>query len=84
MSMRRLLALAALLLPAALLHADPPQGFYRQPTLRGDTVVFTAEGDLWLVGVEGGEARRLTTHHGEESFPTISPDGKTLAFCGQY
>ncbi len=84
MPMRRLLALAAVLFPALLVSADPPRGFYRQPALRDGTIVFSAEGDLWLVSVKGGEARRLTTHHGEETFPTISPDGATLAFCGQY
>ena len=84
MPMRRLIALAAVLFPVLLLSADPPRGFYRQPALRDGTIVFSAEGDLWLVGVDGGEARRLTTHHGEETHPTISPDGATLAFCGQY
>lgn len=60
------------------------QGFYRFPTLRGGTVVFAAEGDLWAVPVEGGGARRLTTHPAQESDPMISPDGKTLAFTARY
>src|SRR5690606_4789760 len=46
--------------------------------------VFTAEGDLWRVGLEGGVAQRLTTHPGEESFAAISPDGRTIAFIGHY
>lgn len=60
------------------------QGFYRTPTIRGDTVVFAAEGDLWAVSVNGGMARRLTTHPAEESDPILSPDGKTLAFTARY
>ena len=32
----------------------------------------------------GGEAQRLTSHVGYEMFPRFSPDGKTIAFTGQY
>ncbi|MDR7331029.1 S41 family peptidase [Roseateles asaccharophilus] len=59
-------------------------GFYRQPALQGDQIYFVAEGDLWRVGTPGGHALRLTTHPGQESQPAVSPDGKWLAFTGQY
>ena len=59
-------------------------GLYRYPTLHGEQLVFAAEGDLWLVSVDGGLARRLTTHPAEETDPTISPDGMTLAFTARY
>ncbi len=59
-------------------------GFYRQPAVWDDTVVFVSEGDLWRVPLAGGVASRLTTGTGEESHPAISPDGKTLAFVGEY
>jgi tricorn protease len=59
-------------------------GFYRFPTLHENLVVFAAEGDLWRVPVSGGLAQRLTTHHGEERSPQISPDGSMLAFTAQY
>ncbi len=64
--------------------ADSPKGYYRFPAIHGDTIVFSAEGDLWKVGVQGGVARRLTSHPGEESNCAISPDGTTLAFSAQY
>lgn len=66
---------------------EPPtssHGYYRSPTIRGETIVFTAEGDLWTISIQGGEARRLTTHAAEESHAAISPDGTTLAFSAGY
>jgi tricorn protease len=74
-------------LPALLVCAwpqSPNRGYYRYPALYGQTVVFTAEGDLWEVGVEGGVARRLTSHPGEETRAAFSADGKTLAFSANY
>ncbi|MFG6465358.1 S41 family peptidase [Roseateles sp. BYS87W] len=59
-------------------------GFYRQPALQGDQVYLVAEGDLWRVGAQGGEAQRLTTHAGQETQPAVSPDGRWLAFTAQY
>jgi tricorn protease len=59
-------------------------GYYRYPALHGDTIVFTAEGDLWKVGVQGGAATRLTSNPGEESHAAISPDGRTVAFSAEY
>lgn len=71
-----------LLLLAPVLAA--PVGYYRMPTIAGDTVVFTSEGDLWKVPVTGGVATRLTSHPGDESTPALSPDGRTVAFLGTY
>lgn len=60
------------------------EGYYRYPSLHNNTLVFSAEGDLWKVSLTGGLAQRLTTHLEEERFPTISPDGKTIAFSASY
>ncbi|MGQ3053349.1 MAG: S41 family peptidase [Roseateles sp.] len=59
-------------------------GFYRQPAIQGGQIYLVAEGDLWRVGLQGGDAQRLTTHNGLESQPAVSPDGQWLAFTGQY
>lgn len=75
------LILLAGLLPVSQLNAA---GYHRFPALHGDTVVFTAEGDLWRIPTAGGVARRLTTHPGMEDRAAISPDGTTLAFSAAY
>jgi len=56
----------------------------RFPDIHGDKVVFTYGGDLWLASTNGGAATRLTTHPGVEVFAKFSPDGKWIAFTGQY
>ena len=55
------------------------------PTLTPDasTIIFSYEGDLWKVPIEGGQALRMTAMEGEESNASVSPDGKWLAFTGE-
>src|SRR5271157_532220 len=56
----------------------------RFPDIYKDKIVFSYGGDLWLVPAAGGVARRITAHPGREIFPKFSPDGKTIAFTGEY
>jgi len=56
----------------------------RFPDIHGDRVVFVYAGDLWLASTSGAAARRITTYPGRELFPKFSPDGKWIAFTGQY
>jgi len=85
-----LLAVAAAAAPTTTSGGAPDgsatvrPGFFRHPALRGGTLVFAAEGDLWRVGIEGGRASRLTSHPGEESHPRLSPNGRTLAYTARY
>ena len=58
--------------------------FLHQPDTSGELVAFIYAGDLWTVAVEGGTARRLTAHPGQESSPRFSPDGKWIAFSAEY
>ena len=53
------------------------------PTLSKTQVVFAYGEYLWSVPREGGDARQLTTG-GQEGAPVFSPDGKWIAFTGQY
>ncbi|MBI2566503.1 MAG: PD40 domain-containing protein [Candidatus Schekmanbacteria bacterium] len=70
--------------PLGASERAPAPGYFREPTLRGDTIVFVAEGDLWSVPANGGAAQRLTTGAGQESLPALSPDGRTVAFSARY
>ena len=56
----------------------------RFPAIHEDQIVFTYAGDLYTVGSGGGTARKLTNNEGFEMFPRFSPDGKFIAFTGQY
>ncbi|MBD3166988.1 hypothetical protein GF324_10340, partial [bacterium] len=80
-----LLVTSFLLLPLVS-SAEPAaqKGFMRFPDLHESRVVFTSSSDLWVGDVAGGTAHRLTAHPGEERFPKFSPDGKWIAFSGQY
>lgn len=56
----------------------------RFPATNGTDIVFSYAGDLYTAPIAGGKARRLTSHVGYEIFPRFSPDGKTIAFTGEY
>ena len=56
----------------------------RFPAVSQDTIVFSSGGDLYSVPIAGGLARKLTSHPGYEIFARFSPDGKTIAFTGEY
>jgi len=56
----------------------------RFPATNGASIVFTHAGDLYTVPSAGGIARKLTSDIGNEMFARFSPDGKQIAFTGQY
>ncbi len=78
-----LLAVAVLLAAQITVQAQEAR-LMRFPDIHGDKVVFVYAGDLYLVGANGGMARRITTNKGYECFPHFSPDGSLIAFTGQY
>jgi len=78
-------ALMAILLLAAVTTATAQSTAYlRWPDIHGDDVVFTSDNDLWIGSISSGVATRLTSHPGRESDAVFSPDGKWIAFTGQY
>ena len=56
----------------------------RQPTVSATQIAFAYAGDIWVAPRDGGDARRLTTSPGVEQYPRFSPDGRTIAFSGEY
>jgi len=64
--------------------ADGPTKLLRFADISKDKVVFAYAGDLWISSRDGGSARRLTSHVGDELYPKFSPDGKWIAFTGEY
>ena len=83
--MRGLAATLALVLTAAPARADADKPLLLQkPTVSHTHVVFAFADDLWIVPRQGGDAQRLTTGAGVETDPAFSPDGKQVAFTGQY
>ncbi len=77
-------AIFVALLFAAVTNAHAQTKLLRFPDISGDKVVFTYGGDLWTTTASGGSAIRLTSHPGIEVFGKFSPDGKWIAFTGQY
>ena len=89
--MRIWISSLACLVLTGVCHAEKPDvpakdeaRLLRFPTIHGNRLVFTYAGDLYTVAADGGVARRLTNHDGFEMFPHFSPDGKWIAFTGQY
>jgi tricorn protease len=78
------LALAGALTLATAASASGETKLLRFPDVHADRIAFCYAGDLWLAASSGGTARRLTAHPGLELFPRFSPDGKWIAFTGQY
>ncbi len=74
------LALVAAVCPA--FEAGPL--LVREPTVNATDIVFSFSGDLWRVSRSGGQAVRLTSSPGSEVRPHFSPDGKWIAFTGNY
>ena len=62
----------------------PAPAYFRYPAIHDDRIVFSAEADLWIAPAQGGLARRLTSHPGNEYFAAFSPDGSQIAFSAQY
>lgn len=81
---KTVLLLFVSMLVSCLVLAQGFEGYYRHPDIHNNTIVFSAEGDLWTVQLQGGLAQRLTTHQEEELFPALSPDGTQIAFSASY
>jgi len=83
-----MLALGTLACSSMIFANASNQGYYRAPALHDQTLVFTAEGDLWTTELSQNQnqtkASRLTSLAAEELDATISKDGKWVAYTANY
>ncbi len=64
--------------------AQVDAGLFRYPDVSKTQIVFTYGNDIWVMSKSGGNAERLSSPAGVETFPRFSPDGKAIAFSGNY
>ena len=90
---RRTLILSAVLLigglvfSCVLVRAQTANGqtrLLRTPTVSATQIAFAYANNIWIVPRAGGAARRLTSFQGQTTNPHFSPDGKWIAFSGEY
>ncbi|MBV8806573.1 MAG: PD40 domain-containing protein, partial [Sinobacteraceae bacterium] len=81
----RLLGLVIMVVTFGAQGAEAPgRTLMRYPTLYGNTIVFIAHDNLWSVARTGGVATRLNADEGRDVMPRFSPDGRWIAFTGEY
>lgn len=81
-----LAVLAAVLLVPFVPAPATAQGtrFLREPDVGPEHIAFVHANDVWMVARSGGRAWRLTSNEGAETSPAFSPDGRWVAFTGEY
>ncbi len=66
------------------LFSQVDAGLFRFPDVSQTQIVFSYANDIWVMPKEGGTAIKLSSPPGVESYPKFSPDGKSIAFSGNY
>ncbi|HYJ91104.1 MAG TPA: PDZ domain-containing protein, partial [Pyrinomonadaceae bacterium] len=56
----------------------------RSPSVSDTQIAFAYAQNIWVVPRAGGVARRVTSFQGQTANPHFSPDGKWIAFSGEY
>ena len=66
------------------LTAQTDARMLRYPDVSATHITFTYASDIWIVSKNGGTANKLSSPAGTEAFARFSPDGKQIAFTGNY
>jgi tricorn protease len=82
--MRRFISSFFVIVVVATVATAQPKPLFQRPTVSATQIAFVYAGDLWIVARDGGVAQRLTSGAGIETRPYFSPDGKEIAFTGEY
>src|SRR6187455_2450124 len=82
--MKKIIACLAVSVLTLRLFAQIDAGLFRFPDVSQSQIVFTYANDLWVVPKDGGTAIKLSSPAGVEIYPKFSPDGKSVAFTGNY
>ena len=80
------LVFCAVLFAGSFAFAQTPGGtrLLRTPTVSATQIAFAYAQNIWVVPRAGGAARRVTSFQGQTTNPHFSPDGKWIAFSGEY
>ncbi|MEX1382862.1 hypothetical protein, partial [Lutibacter sp.] len=54
------------------------------PDVSETQITFVYGDDVWIAAKSGGNAHRLSSPEGSESYPRFSPDGSKIAFTANY
>ena len=54
--------------------------FARTPHVSQGKIVFSYHGDIWVANADGANPVRLTANLARNTYPRLSPDGKSVAF----
>ncbi len=81
---KTLITFSLALFAALAFTAKAQNPILHMPDIHENNIVFVAGGDIWKSPAGGGLAQRLTFDDGDELNPSFSPDGKMIAFTGQY
>src|SRR6476646_6464202 len=78
-----------MIVPAVCTNAQNGSGSHytrllRTPTVSANQIGFAYANNIWVVPRSGGSAKRLTSFQGQTANPHFSPDGRWIAFSGEY
>lgn len=83
--MRWLLTWVSLALVCSAHAIDPHDTrLLSNPAISGDRIAFVYADELWTCDHDGKNVRRITSQAHVAGSPVFSPDGKTIAFSGNY
>jgi len=81
--MKKIIILS-LFLGSSMLFAQINARLFQYPDVSDSEITFSYAGDIWVAPITGGTAHKLSSPKGQEILPKFSPDGKKIAFSGNY